>query len=143
MAPRGLRNNNPLNIRKGNDWKGERHPQCDPAFEEFVTLADGVRAAFILAVNFISGEAPSCKGVPCRTVLSFIEHWAPACENDVTSYVYSVCQRSNLTPSTLLWPLKRNVLCRLLWAMAWHECGQEVSFHYFENACRRYFPAVK
>ena len=32
-VPRGIRNNNPLNIRKGNNWQGERHPQTDPAFE--------------------------------------------------------------------------------------------------------------
>ena len=48
--PRGIRNNNPLNIRKGCNWKGERHPQTDKAFEEFesdlTTVIDR-----ILAIN--------------------------------------------------------------------------------------------
>ena len=30
---RGIRNNNPLNIRVGNDWQGERKPNTDGAFE--------------------------------------------------------------------------------------------------------------
>ena len=38
MVPRGIRNNNPLNIRKGNNWKGERPNQTDKAFEEFETM---------------------------------------------------------------------------------------------------------
>ena len=41
---RGLRNNNPLNIRKGNDWQGETKGS-DPSFETFQSMAYGYRAA--------------------------------------------------------------------------------------------------
>ena len=37
-TPRGIRNNNPLNIRVGNNWQGERKPNTDGAFEQFTTM---------------------------------------------------------------------------------------------------------
>ena len=42
--PRGIRNNNPLNIRIGNQWLGERANPNDPAFEQFVAMEYGIRA---------------------------------------------------------------------------------------------------
>jgi hypothetical protein len=39
-SPRGIRNNNPLNIRIGNDWQGERKPNTDGAFEQFAPSDD-------------------------------------------------------------------------------------------------------
>ena len=52
---RGIRNNNPLNIRKGNSWKGERPKQTDDQFEEFVSMEYGLRAGFKLMRNHITG----------------------------------------------------------------------------------------
>ena len=52
--PRGIRNNNPLNIRKGNNWKGERPNQTDKEFEEFESMQMGLRAAFILLRNYMT-----------------------------------------------------------------------------------------
>ena len=39
--PRGIRNNNPLNIRIGNQWLGERPCPNDPSFEQFVSMECG------------------------------------------------------------------------------------------------------
>mgnify|MGYP007032335315 CR=1 FL=1 len=36
--PRGIRNNNPLNIRIGNVWLGEVQSPDDPEFEQFVSM---------------------------------------------------------------------------------------------------------
>ena len=55
IVPRGIRNNNPLNIRKGNNWQGERHPQTDKAFEEFESMQYGIRAGFKLIKKYMSG----------------------------------------------------------------------------------------
>ncbi|HAS8492972.1 TPA: structural protein, partial [Vibrio vulnificus] len=41
---RGIRNNNPLNIRKGNDWQGESILNTDSEFEVFKHHKFGFRA---------------------------------------------------------------------------------------------------
>lgn len=44
---RGLRNNNPLNIRRNNTkWQGLSVTQTDKSFFQFKTMAYGYRAAF-------------------------------------------------------------------------------------------------
>ena len=46
MTPRGIRNNNPLNIRRGaSQWQGLKRRQTDKDFCQFVTVAYGYRAA--------------------------------------------------------------------------------------------------
>ena len=39
--PRGIRNNNPLNIRVGNNWKGEVSQPTDHTFEQFTEMKWG------------------------------------------------------------------------------------------------------
>ena len=47
--PRGIRNHNPLNIRRSKDqWKGMAEVQTDRAFVQFKSLEYGWRAAFYL-----------------------------------------------------------------------------------------------
>ena len=66
MLPRGIRNNNPLNIRRSKDqWKGLRAQQTDSQFCQFETLEYGWRAAFYLLtrtyiqnVSRLTGIAP-------------------------------------------------------------------------------------
>ena len=55
ITPRGIRNNNPLNIRKGNTWKGEKSVLTDNAFEEFEYMTYGLRAGFIILMKYMSG----------------------------------------------------------------------------------------
>ena len=44
---RGLRNNNPLNIRKNSTkWQGLSATQTDKSFFQFTSMAYGYRAAF-------------------------------------------------------------------------------------------------
>ena len=58
MEPRGIRNNNPLNIRyvEKNEWKGrvKNEDKKDQKFEEFVSMQWGFRAAFMLIHNYIT-----------------------------------------------------------------------------------------
>ena len=50
MLPRGIRNNNPLNIRRTakDQWKGLRAQQTDASFCQFERMEYGWRAAFYL-----------------------------------------------------------------------------------------------
>lgn len=126
--PRGIRNNNPLNIRKGNDWLGERHPQNDRAFEEFTTLEYGLRAGFIIIRNYIKRRPP------VNTPRLIISRWAPPSENATQRYVDTACQRAKLNPDEKLTWNDKNKICRLVWAMCFVECGQIISFGRVENA---------
>lgn len=126
QLPRGLRNNNPLNIVKGNKWLGEVQPQTDPHFEQFETLEMGLRAGFIIIRNYINRRI--------NTPQLIISRWAPPSENDTSRYIYTVCHRANLKYNERLCFTDKNKLCRLVWAMCYMENGQEVSFGRIENA---------
>ena len=52
--PRGLRNNNPGNIRINGDlFQGEVRPSKDKSFKQFETMAYGYRAMFVILRNYI------------------------------------------------------------------------------------------
>lgn len=128
QEPRGIRNNNPLNIRKGNDWQGEIQPQTDKAFEQFVSMEMGLRAGFIIIRNYFK------KRPAVNTITTIISRWAPPSENVTTAYVREVSRRSGIGPDEPLKFDEKNKLCRIVQAMCWVECGQEVSFGRIENA---------
>ena len=77
---RGIRNNNPGNIRKGRKriWEGEVYPGADPSFSQFRTMAYGVRALLIDLVNKHKGGL--------RTVQGIIYKYAPPTENYSARY---------------------------------------------------------
>lgn len=125
-TPRGIRNNNPLNIRKGNNWQGERPTQTDPSFEEFQSLEMGIRAAFIIIRNYMKRRI--------NTPRKIIETWAPRSENNTAAYISSACKMACLNPDERILFTEKNKVCRLVWAMAYVECGQVISFGRVENA---------
>lgn len=67
MAARGLRNNNPGNIRLSAStvWQGEIRPSRDRSFCQFRTMAYGYRALIKLLQNY-------CRNNGCRTIADFI-----------------------------------------------------------------------
>ena len=129
QLPRGLRNNNPLNIRiSGTPWQGKVSPNTDGAFEQFTSLEFGVRAALVNIRTYIKRDR-------IDTVQAIISRWAPCSDgNNVKAYIDVVCNRSRLTASERLQYDDKNKLCRLVWAMAFVECGQKISFGRVENA---------
>ena len=132
MQPRGIRNNNPLNIRKGSTWKGERPNQTDTAFEEFVSMEWGIRAAFKLMRNHITGF----KGTRPKmgTLKKLISVWAPPTENATTRYVDFVSAHVGLLPSDPIDADDRKMMCRIARAMAFVECGVWIEPEKFESA---------
>ena len=119
ILPRGIRNNNPLNIRIGNTWLGERSNPTDPAFEEFVSMAYGLRAGFIILRRYI-------RRYHRNTIKQIIETWAPVTENATQKYVDCVCQRTGLRPDVAIAYEDRDTMAKLVQAMAFVECGQEI-----------------
>lgn len=88
---RGIRNCNPLNIRRSSDhWRGLRSTQDDPEFCQFVAPVWGVRAAFRILLSYQKRV-----GRPL-TIREIITRWAPPSENNTASYVGAVCRRAAL-----------------------------------------------
>lgn len=78
-VPRGFRNNNPLNIRKGSKWKGLSPVQSDKSFCVFTSLRYGIRAGiYCLLVHY--------NRYNLHTIYDIISRWAPPCENDTWNY---------------------------------------------------------
>jgi hypothetical protein len=82
-VPRGIRNNNPLNIRRGVQWRGLRDFATDKAFCEFKSMDYGFRAAFCILRTYFSK-----RGV--RTLRQLISRWAPPTENNTEAYIRKV-----------------------------------------------------
>ena len=118
--PRGIRNNNPLNIRIGNVWIGEVDNPTDPDFEQFKSMVYGVRAGFVLLRRYI-------RHYHRPTIPQVIAAWAPASENNVTKYVETVCQLSGIAPDATLDYFNRDQMVALVDAMIYVECGQHIN----------------
>lgn len=117
--PRGIRNNNPLNIRVGNVWLGEVPNPTDNEFEQFVSMFYGLRAGFILLRRYI-------RRYHLTTVPDIISRWAPRSENNTVKYIDTVCQLSGIAPDTQIKYEDEETLVNLVDAMILVECGQHV-----------------
>lgn len=124
MEPRGIRNNNPLNIRKGNNWKGERPHQTDKAFEEFETMQYGIRAGFIILRKYISGYFGLCDKI--NTIEKIIRRWAPPSENATQKYIDFVASDMGISSHLPLSFQNKAKMVDLVYAMIFVECGQRV-----------------
>lgn len=118
-TPRGIRNNNPLNIRIGNSWLGEVTNPTDSEFEQFVSLLYGLRAAFCILRRYI-------RRYHRNTVRSIVSTWAPASENDTNMYIGYVAQRMAIDPDATINYEDQETMCTLVRAMARMECGHEL-----------------
>jgi hypothetical protein len=84
MAPRGIRNNNPGNIRfDGTKWMGLANNPTDGVFCVFTDAAFGIRAMVIILKKYI-------KTYKLLTVRQIVSRWAPSSENNTESYIKSV-----------------------------------------------------
>jgi len=118
---RGIRNNNPLNIRfnRRNDWQGKlaNVMKTDKEFEEFVSMEYGFRAAIKLVNNYIRRGYDTPRFI--------ISRWAPPTENDTEGYISKVCAATGFQTNQRLTIGTYNVAA-LLWAMAIIESGREI-----------------
>lgn len=130
--PRGIRNNNPLNIRNGSQWQGMSKEQNDPSFVQFISMQYGIRAAFKLMRNHISGFGGT--RTHRNTISKLISVWAPPTENATTKYIDFVCQAVGLQASDILDENNAAQMIRIARAMAFVECGQWIDEDIFKSA---------
>lgn len=115
-TPRGIRNNNPLNIRIGNTWLGERRNPTDQAFEEFVAIEYGYRAAFCILRRYIRRYRKN-------TISAIVSTWAPASENDTQRYIAFVANKMKMGPEEVIHYSDVERMTQLVAAMQQMECG--------------------
>lgn len=85
IETRGMRNNNPFNIRKSdNNWYG-KISGTDNEFETFDTPIHGYRAGLVLLRTYYTKYH-------CNTIRSVIVRFAPATENNTDSYIKFLCK---------------------------------------------------
>lgn len=78
MSTRGIRNNNPANIRRGCNWKGLTEKQTDKEFCQFITMTWGVRALLVTLRTYVVKHK-------LHTIPQIIERWAPPQDGNATN----------------------------------------------------------
>ena len=125
--PRGYRNNNPLNIRinAANNWKGKvpLSQNTDGAFEQFVSMPYGFRAAFVLLRNYINGNYSGGGQPKLNTIRKLIGRWAPINENNTDNYITHVVSWSGIPADRVISASDANALIPIVYAMARQENG--------------------
>lgn len=122
---RGIRNNNPLNIRhSASNWQGVLAEQNDKCFVQFISLDYGYRAAWKILQSYYH---LFCGENRPFTVGNIIHRWAPPSENDTKAYLHTLLIISGLGGNERLLPPSNpvgyNRLSLLLTAMTCVECG--------------------
>lgn len=118
-TPRGIRNNNPLNIRIGNAWFGEVPKPTDKVFEQFMEMKYGVRAAFILLDRYINHYK-------LNTIAKICTKWAPKSENNTLKYIETVSQVSGIDVTQRLKFDDRPTMLKLFKGMCVAENGCKI-----------------
>lgn len=89
MSTRGIRNNNPANIRRGCNWKGLAKTQTDREFCQFDTMTWGVRALLVTLHTYVVKHH-------LHTVKEIITRWAPPSDgNNTEAYIKFVEKEIN------------------------------------------------
>ena len=113
---RGLRNNNPGNIRHNKDvFQGEKTPSTDAAFKQFTSMAYGYRAMFVTLGTYLSRGK--------NTIDKIIRSWAPPNENNTQGYIRHVEQFSGVDRNKVLTACSGDDYIRIAAAMSRIENG--------------------
>jgi hypothetical protein len=118
--PRGIRNNNPGNIERGNDkWQGlDPKPQpVDPRFAQFKDPTWGIRALAVILINYQDKYN-------LRTINGIIARWAPNNENDTRAYAEGVARATGFALTQTLDMHSYDHLRPVVEAIIRHECGR-------------------
>ena len=85
MTPRGIRNCNPLNIRRTakDQWKGLAEVQTDRAFCQFKSLFYLLTRTYYYKYRLY-------------TIRTIIRRWAPSSENNTEAYIANVARLTGI-----------------------------------------------
>ena len=128
MATRGIRNNNPGNIRVSKDqWEGMTGD--DGAFVIFDSPESGVRA---LGKNLLSYGRQGYDSIE-----KIINRWAPPNENDTQAYIDSVVAATGIPATQSLDLSNPDTLSSLAQAISFHETGSRYNPEVYQKGVER------
>lgn len=115
--PRGLRNNNPGNIRRNSDaFQGEK-TSSDREFKQFKSMAYGYRAIFKILSNYY-------RNYKLDTIRKMIGRWAPENENNTDAYIKAVSDYSGIPADDAIDITNREQIIRIVAGMSKVENGR-------------------
>lgn len=141
---RGIRNNNPLNIKysASRDYMGKipLAQNTDKVHEQFESMVFGIAAAIEhMTQRYISRSGwtvPNCAGQsytsPFDTLRLIANVWAPkGCDasatlpggNNPDAYISFVNKKTGINPDAKISPTDKDTLKKLIWGMALYENG--------------------
>lgn len=116
--PRGLRNNNPGNIRINNDlFQGEVRPSRDKEFKQFKNMAYGYRAIFRTLLTYY-------RIYRLETIRQMISRWAPPKENKTDTYIKAVSDYAGIPADDFI-SFDREQMIRIVAGMSKVENGRD------------------
>lgn len=119
MEPRGIRNNNPGNLRRTKDpWQGLAAQQNDGEFFQFESAVYGLRAIARTLITYQDRHG-------LKTVRQLIERWAPPVENHTEAYVRFVAKAVGAVPDASVDVHRYEVLRPLVVAIVRFENGMQ------------------
>lgn len=120
MLPRGIRNNNPLNIEynQANNWRGQ--VGTDGRFAIFEDDKWGFRAAARILRSYQK------RGI--NTIHSIVHTFAPSHENNSNQYASNVSQWTGISMHSPVDARDEDTVTRILQAMARMEVGRQYSY---------------
>ncbi|MCA6219634.1 structural protein [Photorhabdus antumapuensis] len=115
---RGIRNNNPGNIRWGDDWQGlvPQSQRTDKSFCQFVSPEYGIRAIVKVIRNYN-------RKYGINTVNGIISRWAPSNENNTDAYINRVCEDTGTTGAQVVDVFNQIFMTKLIKAIITVENG--------------------
>lgn len=117
MDPRGIRNNNPCNIRLSKTvYRGEIVPSKDKAFKQFSSMAYGYRAVFVVLYYYFTK-------LGLKTISEMINRWAPPSENNTESYVKHVAEFAQYDKNKIVDVADKALMTKIVSAMSFVENG--------------------
>jgi len=131
ILPRGIRNNNPGNIRLSKImWQGQKRTENgDKVFAEFVSGRFGIRALMKLMLNYYLKYG-------LDTVESIINRYAPPCENATDNYISHVSKILGVNRRTKMNLANARLLINLAKAITLHENGrapEDMPYYWYED----------
>lgn len=117
---RGIRNNNPGNIRWGDHWRGlvPQLQQTDKAFCQFVSPEYGIRAMMMILKRYQKQHG-------LNTIAGIIHRWAPPEENDTQAYINSVVTVTGIPAHEQIDVTDSATMLKLVQSIIAHENGYQ------------------
>ena len=126
ILPRGIRNNNPLNIiiNPKNNWVGKVFANTDGTFEQFKHIVYGIRAAILLIIKIIT-YLKRDEQVPAG-VYNIVKRYARENEEITRNYTAAVCRGMGIGDDVDLDINDKDTICSLVYEMAKFENGKAI-----------------